>query len=146
MSWQVQKLHVGRLHTGALGEAMPTFKRFEDIEAWQLARQLTTDIYAITRRREFAQDFALRDQIRRASNSIMSNIAEGYESRTRGLFVDLLGRAKGSSGEVRSQLYVALDAGYLGEDEFLHLRTAAEHCSGKIQRLVDYLRKHVPAG
>lgn len=119
---------------------MATFNRFEDIEAWQLARRLTADIYQLTRRREFAQDFALRDQIRRAANSIMSNIAEGYESRTRGIFIDLLGRAKGSSGEVRSQLYVALDAGYLDEPELQQLRTAAEFCSGKLQRLIDYLR------
>jgi four helix bundle protein len=119
---------------------MATFTRFEDIEAWQLARRLTAEIYAITRRKEFAHDFALRDQIRRAANSLMSNIAEGHGSRTRGLFVDLLGRAKGSSGEVRRQLYVARDAGYISEEEMGRLPTAAEHCSGKIQRLIEYLR------
>jgi four helix bundle protein len=119
---------------------MATFTRSEEIEAWQLARRLTADIYAITRRKDFAHDFALRDQIRRAANSIMSNIAEGHESRTRGLFIDLLGRAKGSSGEVRSQLYIAVDAGYISNEEMAGLRTAAEHCSGKIQRLMEYLR------
>jgi four helix bundle protein len=119
---------------------MATFTRFEDIEAWQLARQLTSEIYALTRRKDFSSDFALRDQIRRAANSIMSNIAEGHESRTRPLFIDLLGRAKGSSGEVRSQLYVALDAGYITDQELTRLRTAAEYCSGKIQRLMEYLR------
>jgi four helix bundle protein len=119
---------------------MATFTRFEDIEAWQLARRLTADIYTITRRKEFARDYALRDQIRRAANSIMSNVAEGYESRTHPLFIDLLGRAKGSSGEVRSQLYVAFDAGYINDAEFNALKTAAEYCSGKIQRLADYLR------
>jgi four helix bundle protein len=118
---------------------MASFKRFEDIEAWQIARQLTGDVYAQTRTGGFAKDFALRDQIRRAANSIMSNIAEGYESRTRSLFIDLLGRAKGSCGEVRSQLYVALDAGHISETDFARLRSAPEACSGKIRRLIDYL-------
>lgn len=134
------ELQVGRLQVIKLAKPMATFTRFEEIEAWQLARQLTGNIYSVTRRKEFAQDFALRDQIRRASNSIMSNIAEGHESRTRALFIDLLGRAKGSSGEVRSQLHVALDAGYITTDKFEELRTAAEHCSGKIQKLIMYLR------
>lgn len=140
MAQRLSKLHVGMLQVRTLDDAMATFTRFEEIEAWQLARRLTADIYALTRRKEFAADFALRDQIRRAANSIMSNIAEGYESRTKGIFVDLLGRAKGSSGEVRSQLYVALDAGYITEEEQAGLRTAAEYCSGKIQRLMEYLR------
>lgn len=119
---------------------MATFERFEAIEAWQLARKLTADIYALTRSGGFAKDFALRDQIRRAANSIMSNIAEGHESRTRSLFIDLLGRAKGSCGEVRSQLYVALDAGHITDKDFERHRSDAELCSRKIQRLIDYLQ------
>jgi len=119
---------------------MATFDRFEEIEAWQLARKLTASIYALTRTGDFAKDYALRDQIRRASNSIMSNIAEGHESRTRGLFIDLLGRAKGSCGEVRSQLYVALDAGYITNVAFEQHRAEAELCSRKIQKLMEYLQ------
>ena len=69
----------------------------------------------------------------------MSNIAEGHESRTRALFIDLLGRAKGSCGEVRSQLYVALDAQYISGEDMATLRSQAEFCSGKIQRLMNYL-------
>lgn len=119
---------------------MATFERFEEIEAWRLARKLTADIYALTRSGEFAKDFALRDQIRRAANSVMSNIAEGHESRTHSLFIELLGRAKGSCGEVRSQLYVALDAGYITDKDFERHRSDAELCSRKIQRLMEYLK------
>jgi four helix bundle protein len=119
---------------------MATFDRFEEIEAWQLARKLTANIYSLSRSGEFARDYALRDQIRRASNSIMSNIAEGHESRTRGLFIDLLGRAKGSCGEVRSQLYVALDAAYITNDDFERHRSDAELCSRKISKLMEYLQ------
>jgi four helix bundle protein len=75
---------------------MSTIKRFEEIEAWQTARELTRRVYAISSDGVFSKDFGLRDQIRRAAVSIMSNIAEGFESRTRGLFVEFLGRAKGS--------------------------------------------------
>src|SRR5438045_467599 len=92
---------------------MGTIRRFEEIEAWQTAREITRDVYAISSNGTFARDFGLRDQMRRAAVSVMSNIAEGFESRTRGLFVEFLGRAKGSSGELRAQIYVAQDAGYL---------------------------------
>lgn len=85
---------------------MATITRFEDIEAWQTARQLANLIYDLTDQGAFARDYGLRDQIRRAAVSVMSNIAEGFESRTQSLFVDFLGRAKGSAGEVRSQLYM----------------------------------------
>jgi four helix bundle protein len=90
---------------------MPTISRFEEIEAWQTARALTRQIYEVSSRGNFGHDFGLRDQMRRAAVSIMSNIAEGFESRTQALFIDFLGRAKGSAGELRAQAYVALDSG-----------------------------------
>jgi four helix bundle protein len=97
---------------------MPSFKTFEDIEAWQKARRLTRDIYAISKDGAFSKDFGLRDQIRRTSVSIMANIAEGHERSGTGEFVQFLSMAKGSAGEVESHLYVALDLGYLDKSTF----------------------------
>ena len=82
---------------------MSTIRRFEEIEAWQTARELTREIYSLSNRGGFSKDFGLRDQMRRAAVSVMSNIAEGFESRTTALFVEFLGRAKGSAGELRAQ-------------------------------------------
>ncbi|NEO92599.1 MAG: four helix bundle protein [Moorea sp. SIO3G5] len=92
---------------------MGTIKRFEEIQGWQTARELTRLVYALSKEGEFSRDFGLCNQMRRAAVSIMSNIAEGFESRTQRLFLEFLGRAKGSAGELRSQAYVALDAGYV---------------------------------
>ncbi len=88
---------------------MATFKSFEDIEAWQKARELTNRVYDASDKGAFARDFGLRDQIRRACVSILSNIAEGFERSGTGEFVQFLSSAKGSAGEVRAQLYVALE-------------------------------------
>src|SRR6185503_14984057 len=90
---------------------MATFKTFEDIEAWQQSRKLTKSIYEITSQGTFARDFVLHDQIRKASVSIMSNIAEGFERSGTKEFIQFLATAKGSAGEVRAQSYVALDQG-----------------------------------
>ncbi len=98
-------------------------EKFEDLIAWQKARQLTADIYQITNQGEFARDFGLRDQIRRASVSIMSNIAEGFERFNPKEFQYFLSIAKSSCGEVRSQLYVALDANYIQTMEFTELKS-----------------------
>jgi four helix bundle protein len=119
---------------------MTTIERFEELECWQAARQLTRRIYKVSSGGQFAKDHGLRDQMRRAAISVMSNIAEGFESRTRPLFIDLLGRAKGSAGELRSQLYAALDAGYLNKEEFNEIRDLAEKASSQISRLTAYLR------
>jgi four helix bundle protein len=97
---------------------MSTIKRFEEIEGWQTARELTRLVYRISREGEFARDFGLRDQMHRAAVSIMSNITEGFESRTQALFIEFLGRAKGSAGELRAQTYVALDVGYIDQAQF----------------------------
>ena len=120
---------------------MTTFQRFEDIEAWQRAWELTREIYTISNKGPFSKDFGLRGQVRRASVSIMSNIAEGFERGGTKEFVQFLSVAKGSSGELRSQLYVALDQGYLNEDVFDWLFTTALETSRMISGLINYLRK-----
>src|SRR5438045_3662764 len=93
-------------------------RRFEEIIAWQKARALTSAVYATTSTRPFSRDYGLRDQIRRAAVSAMSNIAEGFERARPGEFQHFLSTAKASCAEVRSQLYVALDAGYVDPDTF----------------------------
>ncbi len=120
---------------------MATFKAFEQIDAWQKSRELTKEIYRITRQGSFARDFGLRDQIRRASVSIMSNIAEGFERSGTGEFTQFLSTAKGSAGEVRSQLYVALDQEYLPRNAFDALSKSAAEISRMISGLMKYLRQ-----
>lgn len=120
---------------------MAAFKTFKDIEAWQQARELTRDIYAISNSGAFARDFGLRDQIRRASVSIMSNIAEGHERNGTGEFVQFLSMAKGSAGEVESHLCVAFDLGYLDKPAFDRLSTTTARIGRLIGALMQYLRK-----
>jgi four helix bundle protein len=110
--------------------------RFEDLIAWQRARVLTCEIYSVTRTGRFARDFGLRDQIQRASVSVMSNIAEGFERGRPSEFQQFLSVAKGSCAEVRSQLYVALDVSYLDPTTFDRLRSLAE----EVGRIVGGLR------
>jgi four helix bundle protein len=116
-----------------------TVKRFEDLDAWKDARAITKDVYSMTREGVFAKDYALVDQMRRAAISIMSNIAEGFESRTQALFIEFLGRAKASSGELRSQCYTALDNAYITNAQFQVLRDRLSACSARIQALMRYL-------
>lgn len=118
---------------------MTTAKRFEDLEVWQKAKELTNLIYQLSSIGGFARDFGLRDQMRRASVSIMSNIAEGFESLTQVIFVQYLARAKGSAGELRAQLYIARDQEYITDDEFQSATSLAETCSKKLSRLINYL-------
>ena len=111
-------------------------KRFEELDVWQTARELTRRVYEISNKGEFARDFGLRDQMRRAAVSVMSNIAEGFESGTRPLFINYLGHAKGSAGEVRAQLYVSLDVGYISAEEFAMLTDLAENVHAVTARSV----------
>jgi len=122
------------------GGNMATITRFEEIHAWQTARELTKQIYQLTNTGDFKKDFGLRDQIRRAAISVMSNIAEGFESKTQALFLNYLGFAKASGGEVRSQLYVAFDLGYITEDQFNFVSDIAMKASSQIYRFSRYLR------
>ena len=123
-----------------------TIKRFEDIIAWQKARKLAADVYAATKVSQFAKDFSLVDQIRRAVVSIGSNIAEGFDRGNNKEFMTFLGIAKGSSAEVRSQLYTAFDVGYLAKDKFETLRSEAEEVSMLVNGLLLSLRKSPIAG
>jgi four helix bundle protein len=118
---------------------MPTIKRFEDIEVWQDARKLVTLIYTVTAQGTFAKDFSLRDQLRRSSLSVMSNIAEGFERKGRNEFIHFLYIAKASAGEMRSQLYTALDLAYVKQDTFTELYQSALSISGKLANFIKYL-------
>jgi four helix bundle protein len=122
------------------GNAMATFKKFEEIECWKRARQLTRRVYAITNEPAFARDFGLKDQIRRASVSVMSNIAEGYDRSGTAEFVHFLATAKGSAAEVKCQLYVAADQGYIQEDRFSELSALATETGSMVAGLMRYLR------
>lgn len=100
-------------------------EKFEDFIAWQKARKLTRDIYRATNLQKFSRDFGLKDQIRRAAVSIMSNIAEGFERGRASEFHQFLSIAKASCAELRSQLYVAFDVDYITEAQFQQLMSAA---------------------
>jgi four helix bundle protein len=121
---------------------MGTITRFEEIEAWKTARELTRRVYILTEQGRFSKDYGLRNQIQRAAVSIMSNIAEGFESRTQAQLLDFLGHAKASAGEVRSQLYVASDLKYVSEDEFKRVFDLAEKSSRQLARFMRYLETH----
>ena len=116
-----------------------TIKRFEDIEAWQLARELTKAIYSVSKSDEFGRDFGLRDQIRRASGSIMHNIAEGFDAGSNTEFCRFLRYSQRSASEVRSQLYVALDQGYISHTQFDELNTQSQTVHRKIGGFLKYL-------
>ena len=113
--------------------------RFEDLVAWRKARDLTRGVYAATRKPGFMRDFGLCNQIQRASVSVMSNVAEGFERGRRKEFHQALSTSKASCAEVRSLLYVALDVGYLDQEEFEQLMAQAE----EVSRIVGGLRAAV---
>jgi four helix bundle protein len=121
--------------------AVTAFQKFTDIEAWQKARELTFQVYAITKQTRFSRDYELTRQIRGASNSVMSNIAEGFDRNGTGEFVQFLSIAKGSVAEVISHLYVALDQKYIIEEEFERVSALAIEVGNKIGALMRYLRR-----
>ena len=116
------------------------------MQAWQLARVLTRDVYSLSARGAFGRDYALRDQICRASVSIMANVAEGFERNGNREFLQYLAVAKGSAGEVRSHLYVALDQGYLDKAEFDQLQDVCKHIASLLYNLMQRLRTSDMAG
>jgi len=120
---------------------MARIERFEDLDAWKKARELTKAIYQITSEGKFNRDFGLKDQIRRASVSVMSNIAEGFERKSDREFSRFLTIAKGSAGEVQSQLYVALDCGFLTSQTFRELNEKTSEISRLIGGFMRYLDK-----
>ena len=113
--------------------------RFEELEVWQFSRTLIKEIYKVTNEGQFKKDFALRDQMRRAAISIMSNIAEGFERKTKNELIQFLFISKGSSGEVRSQLYVSLDLNYLTNKQFSELFELAEKVTRSLSGFIKYL-------
>ncbi len=118
---------------------MPTFKRFEDILAWQKSRAVTNLVYSITKTGDFATDYGLRSQIRRASVSIMANIAEGFSRRSDKDFANFLNISRSSSAEVQSHLYVALDQHYIDSEDFEAIYNKLEETSRMIFALVRHL-------
>jgi four helix bundle protein len=119
---------------------MAKIGRFEDIEAWKKARELTKIIYEVTAQGKIATDFSLRDQLRQAAVSIMANIAEGFEREGNKEFRQFLATAKGSVGEVKSLLYVALDAGLTSMEQFQRISTLADEASRLLAGFLRYLK------
>lgn len=119
---------------------MATIQRFEDLEVWQLTRELALDIYNETLNFSFVKDFELLGQIRKSSGSAMDNIAEGFERGRKKEFIQFLGIATGSTGEVRSQLYRALDRKHLIPEKFDFLVMKVILLSKKLSSLITYLK------
>jgi four helix bundle protein len=117
-------------------------ERFEDIEAWQLARELTRTVYCLTKKQGFGKDFGLKGQIQEAAGSAMHNIAEGFDSETNAEFVRFLRYAKRSCTEVQSELYVALDEEYLSTEEFQDAYEQARRTRAAIRGFINYLTKY----
>jgi len=115
--------------------------KFEDLKIWQLALKITKEIYDITAKKEFSKDFSLRDQIRRAIVSVSSNIVEGFEKNNNNEFIRFLKIAKGSTGEVRNQLYIALAINYITKNEFDNLNEKLVDLANQIGKLISYLEK-----
>jgi four helix bundle protein len=120
---------------------MNRIEKFEDIVAWQKARVLTKEIYRCTQLGGFARDYGLKDQIQRASVSTMANVAEGFERGGDKEFTQLLSTSKGSCGEVKSHLYVALDQGYFTQMGFDQLYGQASEVSRLLLGFMSYLRE-----
>ena len=117
-------------------------KRFEDIEAWQLARELSRMVYGLTKKAKFARDFGLKGQIQNAAGSSMHNIAEGFDSETNSEFVRFLRYAKRSCTEVQSELYMALDQQYITKTEFQNVYDHTGRTRAAIRGFINYLKKY----
>lgn len=116
-----------------------TIRKFEEIEAWQVARKLTKEVYAATHQPGFERDFGLKDQIRRASGSAMHNIAEGFDGGSNAEFIKFLRYAQRSCSEVQSELYVALDQKYIDAHQFQELYDLASLAHAKTGGFIAYL-------
>jgi four helix bundle protein len=115
-------------------------QRFDELHVYKCARELTKAIYSVTKRPPFSRDFGLRDQIRRASVSVMSNIAEGFERGSNTEFIQFLYIAKGSCGEIRAQLVVALDQEYLTAEEYEALDDLSRKTGSMLSNFITYLK------
>ncbi len=122
-------------------QVMNEIEKFEDVVAWQKARVLTQQVYSLSKVGTFARDFGLRDQVQRASVSTMANIAEGFERGGDKEFIQFLSTAKGSCGEVKSHLYVALDQSYVSAEQFRGLYQQADEVSRLVAGFMGYLQQ-----
>jgi four helix bundle protein len=120
---------------------MATIKRFEDIEAWQKARVLANEIYLLSETTKLSTDYRLKDQINASSGSTMDNIAEGFERGGKLEFINFLSIAKGSAGEVKSQLYRLLDRKYINDEKFANLYKLSDDIAHMIGAWISYLNK-----
>ena len=116
-------------------------KSFEELEVWKASRKLCKEIYEMTNQTAFSKDFSLKDQIRRSAVSILSNISEGFERKGEKQFSYFLTIAKGSAGELRCQLYIALDLNYINEKDFDKLSATVISISKMIYGLINYLKE-----
>jgi len=120
---------------------LATIRKFEDLEIWQLARQLSQQVLFISKNTELKNDYLFKDQIKASSGSVMDNIAEGYERDGNVEFRQYLSIAKGSFGEVRSQCYRLFDSEYIAEEKMVELVTECEQISKRIANFISYLNK-----
>ena len=125
---------------------MSTIKTFEDLDAWKVSRELCQKIGALIDDGKFKNNFRLIGQIEGSSGSIMDNIAEGFERGTRLEFIQFLGYSKGSCGELRSQLYRALDRNYISKEQFEEYHKLAIRVSSMLQKFISYLLKSTIQG
>lgn len=125
---------------------MATIKKFEDVEAWKVSRELCNNIGSLIDNGSFKSNYRLIGQIEGSSGSIMDNIAEGFERGTRAEFIQFLGYSKGSCGELRSQLYRALDRKYINQQQFDDFYSLAVRISFMLQKFISYLQKTVIQG
>lgn len=125
---------------------MVSIKRFEDIESWKKSRKVCKKLGEIIDAGNFKKSYRLINQIEGSSGSIMDNIAEGFERGTRSEFIQFLGYAKGSCGELRSQLYRSIDRSYLTNEDFDELKTLVLQISGLIQNFILYLQNSEVSG
>ncbi|MES2139119.1 MAG: four helix bundle protein [Bacteroidota bacterium] len=119
---------------------MSSIQKFEDLKVWQKAREVNLEIYKLSNKGSFSKDFGLRDQVRRASVSVLSNIAEGFERNGNKEFNQFLSIAKASAAEVRAQLYVAKDLEYISNDEFTEVVNGLIEVSKMLSGLMSYLK------
>jgi len=125
---------------------MATIKKFEEIAAWQVARELARVVYALTKSGPLSKDFGMRDQLQRAAVSVGSNIAEGFERNGNKEFAKFLWIAKGSAGEVASQIYTAFDVGYITQAQFDEVYNLARRCSFQTYKFIVSLKSSVVSG
>ena len=119
------------------------YKKFEELPCWQIARELCKAVFEIINKGKFQKDFSFKDQVWRASGSIMDNVAEGFDDGSTREFIRFLGYAQRSCGEVQSQLYRAIDCGYIDQTDFEKIYNLASECRKQIKGFRKYLREYI---